>query len=217
LRPLEAPPVKRTAVVLFGGPNSGKGTQAAHLTERHGGFYVGTGALLRTLMRKDGGANALLAPILSKGDLASDELVTQLVADELSRGKAETFLVVDGYPRRSAQCAKLEGLLSPETQIRMIHLKISHRCMRERAMRRHLCTACGRTGDHSGVCQCGGETTRRPDDDSRVLLHRIGEFESQKDLILSYYRDRGILLEVNGERDAHAVSGDLDRLLDLVI
>src|SRR5437867_4395252 len=101
------------AIVLFGSPGSGKGTQAKMLTECLGVPHISTGDMLRDRIRQDSEMGAAVAARMHSGALVSDELVNQLVVERITGPEAARGFVLDGYPRTLAQaeflCKLLDG------------------------------------------------------------------------------------------------------------
>ena len=114
------------AIVLFGSPGSGKGTQAKLLSQCLGVPHVSTGDMLRERIR----AGADLGPAAARmhsGELVRDELVNRLVEERLSQPDAANGFILDGYPRTVAQGEHLNQWLDARSVGEVvIHLKVDY-------------------------------------------------------------------------------------------
>ena len=115
------------AIVLFGSPGSGKGTQAKLLTECLGIPHVSTGEMLREGVRTGIGVTPKTAAKMHAGILVKDAVVEAMVEDRLSRPDAANGFVLDGYPRTLVQAEHLTGWLG-QRGIRelVIHLAVDY-------------------------------------------------------------------------------------------
>src|SRR5215472_5817820 len=91
------------AIVLFGSPGSGKGTQAKLLNQCMGVPHISTGDMLRDRIRQGVEAGTAVAATMQSGMLVSDEVVNRMVEERLSEADAAEGFVLDGYPRTLAQ------------------------------------------------------------------------------------------------------------------
>ncbi|MFN0172210.1 MAG: adenylate kinase [Bryobacteraceae bacterium] len=103
---------ERQVLLLIGPPGAGKGTQAEFITRKYGLPSVSTGELLRAEVKAGTELGKSLAPIMAKGELVSDEVVNQLVADRLAKPDAARGIILDGYPRTVPQAKYLDELLA---------------------------------------------------------------------------------------------------------
>jgi len=98
------------ALVLFGPPGSGKGTQAALLTDALGLPHISTGEMLRTHIEA-GTELGKAADLIRAGALAPDELVNEMVKARLAEPDCAGGFILDGYPRTRPQAEKLSAWL----------------------------------------------------------------------------------------------------------
>src|SRR5580658_4849266 len=99
------------AVVLFGSPGSGKGTQANLLKDCLKVPHISTGDMLRERIREGNGLGDRLATTMQTGALVGDDLVNQLVQERLDEADAQAGFILDGYPRTREQAEHLCGWL----------------------------------------------------------------------------------------------------------
>src|SRR5581483_9070350 len=175
------------AIVLFGSPGSGKGTQAKMLTERLHIPHVSTGDMLRERIRAGAELGGAAAKMHS-GDLVSDGLVNRLVEERLSQPDAADGFIWDGYPRTVAQGEHLNQWLDkrgiPEV---VVHLKVDYNSIIARLTGRRVCTRCGTLYNLSTkrpkvdeLCDLDGEPLAVRDDDREdVIRQRLNAYDRQ--------------------------------------
>lgn len=198
------------AIVLFGSPGSGKGTQARLLTERLGIPHVSTGDMLRERIR----AGVDLGPAaarMNSGELVRDELVNRMVEERLSQPDAAKGFILDGYPRTVAQGEHLNQWLDRRGIGEMvIHLKVDYNSIIARLTGRRVCPRCGTLYNLATqppkvdeLCDLEGERLMiRDDDREEVIRRRLEAYDRQTRPVLQYYRDAGTrLVEVDASSD----------------
>jgi adenylate kinase len=199
------------AIVLFGSPGSGKGTQAKLLTGCLGVPHVSTGDMLRERIRQGAElANAAIA--MQAGLLVSDELVNRMVEERLARADAAEGFILDGYPRTLPQARHLREWFE-DRGIRevVIHLVVDYNIVISRLTGRRQCPRCGtvynlvlKPPQRDNVCDLDGETLVVRDDDSeQVIKERLDAYERQTRPVLEYYRTTPVaMLDVDGSQDS---------------
>ena len=98
-------------IVLLGAPGSGKGTQAAILTEKLDVPHISTGVLLRAAVKAGTELGIKAKAVMDRGDLVSDEIMLGLIEERLLAEDAEGGFILDGYPRNLAQAGSLDEVL----------------------------------------------------------------------------------------------------------
>jgi adenylate kinase len=188
------------AIVLFGSPGSGKGTQAKLLTDCLGIPHVSTGEMLREGVRSGRGITPKTAAKMHAGILVKDEVVDAMVQDRLSRPDAANGFVLDGYPRTLVQAEHLTGWLKARS-IRevVIHLAVDYNVIIARLTGRRECPRCGtpynvllRPPKVDELCDLDGEKlVRREDDREDVIRARLDAYEQQTRPVLEFLRTNG--------------------------
>jgi adenylate kinase len=203
------------AIVLFGSPGSGKGTQAKLLTDCLAVPHVSTGDMLRGRIRReagmDAGMAAEMAASMQAGALVSDRVVDEMVEQRLSEPDAARGFVLDGYPRTRSQaerfCAWLDGRGIREV---VIHLAVDYNVIIARLTGRRECPRCGtlynvafRPPKVDELCDLDGERlVVRDDDRESVIRERLDAYEWQTRPVLEYLREVGrAVLEVDASSD----------------
>lgn len=197
-------------VVFLGAPGAGKGTQAEVVARRLGLPHVATGDVLREAVRRGTDLGKQVKGYMERGELVPDALVVDLVVDRLSQPDAAKGAVLDGFPRNIAQAEALDAALARrgDRVDVAIYLKVSEPELVRRLAARWECGVCRtphqeRTSPPkvAGVCErCGGQLVQRPDDRPETVRRRLQVYFEQTAPVLEYYRSRGILAEVDGER-----------------
>jgi adenylate kinase len=199
------------AIVLFGPPGSGKGTQARLLTRRLGVPHVSTGDMLRERIRQGAGVGAAVAATMQAGALVPDEMVNVMVEDRLSRPDAAEGFVLDGYPRTIAQARHLRDWLERRGVGEVvIHLAVDYNIVIARLTGRRQCPRCGtlynivlKPPKVDELCDLDGEKLAiRDDDRETVIRERLQAYERQTRPVLEFYREAGQrVVEVDAGND----------------
>jgi adenylate kinase len=209
----------RLFVVLLGGPGAGKGTQAEKLAENLGIPQVSTGDLFRENLKKETELGLLAKGYMERGELVPDEVTVGMVRERLSRPDAAGGAILDGFPRTIAQARGLEELLSDMgAQLAVVpYIKVPEDVLLARLAGRWTCKSCGAMyhqifspPQKAGVCdRCGGELYQRPDDTPETQKHRIQVYFDQTAPLIDYYRDKGLLVEVDGRPGIAEIQAEL--------
>src|SRR5580700_9824140 len=100
------------AIILFGSPGSGKGTQAKYLVEWLGIPQISTGDMLREHIRRGTEIGQSIRALMRSGTLVQDELVNRLVAERITEPDCSRGFILDGYPRTTAQAKEMMRMLT---------------------------------------------------------------------------------------------------------
>ena len=210
-------------LILLGPPGAGKGTQAKMLTEQFSIPQISTGDILRAAVN-DGTAMGLKAKqYMDAGGLVPDKVVVGIVRDRLQEADCVNGFILDGFPRTVPQADALQTSLSEmhKELDRVISLDVDAEALVERLTGRRTCKECGRgyhvTFDPSreeGKCDaCGGTLFQRDDDQEETIRKRLQVYADQTAPLISYYRDAGVLLELDGMQPISQVQEKMLSLL----
>ncbi|MGO4884837.1 MAG: adenylate kinase family protein [Bryobacteraceae bacterium] len=200
------------AVVLFGSPGSGKGTQASLLKNCLKVPHISTGDMLREHIREGNALGVRVAATMQKGTLVRDDVVNHLVEERLAEPDARNGFILDGYPRTREQAEHLIAYLDAHgIRELVIHLIVDYNIIVTRLTGRRQCPRCGtlyNIASHppkvDGVCDLDGEKlVIRDDDREQVIRQRLAEYESQSRPLIDFFREKGRRLF---EIDADALS-----------
>lgn len=206
-------------VVLLGAPGAGKGTQAAKMVESFGLPHISTGDIFRKAVA-DGTPLGLEAKrYMEAGELVPDEVTIDIVKERLSQPDAANGFILDGFPRTVPQADALGAALgSMGTGLDAVVLvDVPRDALVDRLTARRQCRACGRIYNVMGdmpadpaVCDvCGGEVYQRADDTVETVTNRLDVYDRNTSPLVEYYRDKGLLKPVDGDRDVDAVFADV--------
>jgi adenylate kinase len=198
---------QRLAIVLFGSPGSGKGTQSKFLVRWLGIPQISTGDMLREHVRNGTAIGKSIAARMKAGELVPDRLVNELVLERLRRPDCERGFILDGYPRTPEQAAEMRRVLgaSGTTEV-VIHLVVDYNVIIARMAGRRVCPKCGTLYNaisnrpaKEGFCDLDGETlVVREDDRPEVVGARLNEYEALTRPVMDFFRRVGVtLFEVN--------------------
>jgi len=215
-------------IILLGPPGAGKGTQSAGLVERHAMKQLSTGDMLRAAVKAQSPVGMRAKTVMDRGELVSDEIVSDLIDANLAALEPQTGAIFDGYPRTAAQAEDLDALLAKHGRKldRVIELEVDVDALVERITGRFSCAKCGalyhdtaNPPEKEGVCDVCGSTEfkRRPDDNEETVRTRMAEYRAKTAPILPGYEERRIVSRVDGmaaiDDVARAIDGILARSL----
>lgn len=210
------PPARRSLdLVLLGGPGSGKGTQAEQLEKQLKLPHIATGDLFRDNLKNATDLGKLAKTYMDRGELVPDDVTESMVEERLARPDTRDGFILDGFPRTLPQAqALMEMMAGLQRRISgVIYIKVSDEAIVSRLSGRLICRNC-QTPFHlqfkppkqSGVCDnCGGELYQRDDDNPNTVRARLKTFHGQTKPLVEYYRNAGLLQEVNGEGEVSQV------------
>lgn len=203
-------------VILLGAPGSGKGTQAAKITEKYGLVHVSTGDIFRENIKNQTPLGVTAKSYIDKGHLCPDELTVAMVKDRLSRDDCKNGVLLDGFPRTLAQAAALEGFLRVDA---VINLDVPNDLIVNRIVGRRSCPKCGGTfhtdfiGDAKTCPTCGAELVKRADDNEETVKERLSVYESQTKPLIDFYGERKVLFTVNGVGSVDEIFKNIEEVL----
>jgi adenylate kinase len=206
-------------IVLLGPPASGKGTQAARLREALGLPHVASGDLFRENLKNETELGLKAKVYMDRGELVPDDVTIGMVMGRLNRPDCAGGALFDGFPRTIAQAEALDQALAERGhRISVVpYIAVPDEVLVERVSGRRLCRVCGEAyhvkfnpPKRPGVCDNdGGELYQRGDDKPETVRKRLQVYWEQTSPLIDYYRDRGMLVEVNGDQPIDAVAADL--------
>lgn len=183
----------KSRLIMVGPPGAGKGTQAKVLCERIGIPAISTGAIFRKNIAEETELGLLAQGYISEGNLVPDDVTNRLVEARLREDDAQEGFLLDGYPRNLDQVAALDAMLEEmgEKINCVVELTIPDDIIVDRLLGRAALEG-------------------REDDTEEVIRHRINVYHESTQPLVSVYRERGILLSVDGV-------GTIDEVLERLV
>jgi adenylate kinase len=206
-------------IVMLGPPGVGKGTQAKILSEKTGLAHISSGDLFRENLKNQTELGKLAQTYMTKGELVPDDVTVAMIKDRLSRPDAQAGAILDGFPRTPAQAEALESMLRDfNGQVDVVpFVTAGEDILIDRLTGRWTCRAEGHVFNEktnppkvAGKCDFdGSELYQRDDDKAETVKNRIKVYFNQTAPLISYYRDHGKLVEIDGTQSIDQVTEDL--------
>jgi len=211
-------------LILLGPPGAGKGTQAKRIVDTFHLVQLSTGDILRAEIAAGSAIGREAQAIMKAGKLVPDKMIDDLVDARLDREDAKKGFILDGFPRTLPQASALDEMLARKGMDldAVLSISVDDDAMVERISGRYTCAKCGE-GYHdafkqpkvAGVCDvCGGTTfTRREDDKAETVRARLKAYHAETKPIIAYYKDRGIVHNIDGMRSIDEVGAQVEAAL----
>lgn len=206
-------------LVLFGPPGAGKGTQAQLLTDRYKLAHVSSGDLFRHNLRQGTPLGLKAKEYMDRGELVPDEVVIDIMLDKVLSVSGDDGFILDGFPRNTRQAEELETALTAchRNIDRVLHIDVPEDELARRLGGRFVCRDCQAPYTHHGtgpapICErCNGELYQRNDDKPEAVQKRIDVYREETMPVLTFYRQRGLLVDIPGQ---DAVDGVFQRIVE---
>ncbi len=206
-------------IVLLGAPGAGKGTQAAKLVEEFATPHISTGDILRAAVKNQTELGKKAKGYMDAGDLVPDSLIIDLMDERLREPDCEKGFILDGFPRTTAQAVALDDML-----VRLerpldaaLLVDVDPEVIIKRLTERRCCKECGYIGTAAdATCpKCGGEMYQRDDDNEATVRNRLDVYAKSTSPLIDYYKGKGLLKSVDGDRPVDTVYVDVKAQLGL--
>ncbi len=206
-------------VVLLGPPGAGKGTQAQVLSKDLGLVHVSSGDLFRENLKNQTELGKLAQNYMTRGELVPDDVTIAMVRDRLQREDAAKGAVLDGFPRTPPQAEALSNMLAEwNSQVDIVpYISVPAEELIERLSGRWTCRANGHVYHQKfnppktpGLCDIDhSELYQREDDKPETVRNRIRVYMEQTAPLIEYYRNKGLLVEIDGTKPIDEVTQQL--------
>lgn len=189
-------------IILLGPPGAGKGTQAQHLVETRNMMQLSTGDMLRTARTSGTEMGKIVADVMDRGELVTDEIVIGLIREKLQEGSEGGF-IFDGFPRTLAQADALGELLADNgfALDAVVSLEVEDEILVQRVVNRA-----------KEAIAAGKEA--RADDNEDSMRTRLMEYYKKTSPLIGYYHAKGSLKAINGLASIDEVQASLENALD---
>lgn len=201
-------------IVLIGKQASGKGTQADMLSKELGIPHISTGDIFRQIRIEDSDLGRKVKQLIDNGNLVPDEVTNEIVAERLKKPDCEKGFILDGFPRNTYQAEFLDRISRIGYAVLV---EITDEEAVKRISARKSCEDCNANYNTiylkpqlEGICdRCGGKLIIRDDDQPEAIRKRLSIYHGQTKPVLTFYKNKGLLLEIDGEQPIDKVFKDI--------
>lgn len=211
-------------IIMLGAPGAGKGTQAKMLADKYKIPHVSTGDIFRANIKNGTELGTKAKVYMDQGMLVPDELTCDLVVDRIKQDDCKDGYILDGFPRTIPQAECLDKALDAlNDKIDFaVNVEVPDENIIRRMSGRRACLSCGRTyhivynpPKEEGICdECKKELVLRDDDKPETVEKRLKVYHEQTQPLIDYYRNKGVLAEVDGTRDMQEVFAAITDVLE---
>ena len=207
-------------LIMFGPPGAGKGTQADLLCRRYGIKKISSGDALRDVIRSGSELGEQVKALMDEGKFVPDEIVTEIIRDRINSPDCANGFILDGFPRNLKQAEELVGMGVRVNKALLIN--VPDEVLVDRVQGRVMCDKCGASfhlknnpSALEGVCdKCGGHLQARHVDRPETVRARLKVYHEQTDPVVDFYRDRGVLSEIDGTASIEAAAEEILKILE---
>jgi adenylate kinase len=186
-------------VLLLGPQGAGKGTQAKRISAEYGTPHIASGEILRAEMQAGTELGRRVKDVYDRGDLVSDDLVIELIRARLEQPDTEHGFILDGFPRTTVQAEALDAMMADigRSFSVVFALQIADGVAFERLRRR-------------------AQLEGRADDTDEAIRRRLETYHRETEPLIEYYRARGNLVPIHGDRSENEVFAEIQSALEQV-
>lgn len=170
-------------IILIGPPGSGKSTQGKLLSEKLNLPYFSVGQILRDIAQTDDPQAEKIRSYTEKGDLLPDDIVIPIIEKHVAHADHQNGFILDGFPRVLDQAKMFNHHID-----KVIYVSLD---------------------DKEALWRIAKRTDKRHDQSAATILHRIQVFHEQTDKVIEYYRNKGLLVEIDGMPSIEEIHKDI--------
>lgn len=206
-------------LIIFGPQGSGKGTQADLLAEKYNLAHIETGQIFREIGREDSELGRTIKDLNDRKEMIPDEVTVEVLREKLKVVPIDMGIILDSAPRTAGQVEPIEQMLAELARPidKAIYITLPYDESVSRITKRYACTLCYRhfvigkhINGHEEPCPtCGGPIMQRADDTPEGVAKRLKTFYEITIPVVDEYRERGMLIEVDGNRPVEDVFNEI--------
>lgn len=205
-------------LMLFGAPGAGKGTQAKFLIEKYDIPQISTGDILRAAIAKGTDMGMEAKKYMDEGKLVPDSTIIGIIKDRLAEEDCKEGFILDGFPRTIPQAEALEELMKDMgiALDKVISLDVPDSDIVERITGRRVSKTTGKIYHikfNPPVDEKEEDLYQRADDTEETVKKRLAAYHEQTAPLFNFYKERGVMAEVNGRQDVEKVTADIVNIL----
>lgn len=210
-------------IIFLGPPGAGKGTQAQRIVDEFHIPHISTGDAFRLAMSEGTAMGLKAKEYVDQGLLVPDDITNGIVEERLQQDDCQAGFLLDGYPRTISQAEALERMMSKMGRRidHVINIAVDRSLLLARLTGRRICKSCQATyhvlfnppKDEQVCDRCGGELYQRADDTEEKMSTRLDEYDNKTAPLLTFYDQKGLLRQVDGEQSIDVVAETLHTLL----
>ena len=210
-------------IIMLGAPGAGKGTQAKKIAEKYQIPHVSTGDIFRSNIKEGTQLGRKAKEYMDQGALVPDELTIGMLMDRIQQEDCQNGYVLDGFPRTIPQAESLQKAITEMGQKIdfAINVDVPDENIINRMSGRRACISCGATyhivynpSKVAGICDvCGSELVLRDDDKPETVKKRLAVYHDQTRPLIDYYKEAGVLVNVDGTQELNKVFSDITDIL----
>ncbi|MBE7084050.1 MAG: adenylate kinase [Clostridiales bacterium] len=203
-------------LILLGAPGSGKGTQAAYISDKYDLPHISTGDIFRENIKKQTPLGLKVKEIMDSGNFCPNDVTVELVKDRLKNEDCKKGYLLDGFPRNLFQAEALDEFCSPDL---VINLEVDLNKIERRITGRRSCPKCGNSFHvdfigNTNVCpDCGETLIIRKDDNVETVKERLHVYSEQTAPLIDFYTKQGKLVSVDGDKTIDEVFEQIVKVL----
>ena len=202
-------------LIFLGAPGAGKGSEAKLVAEYFGLIPISTGDIIRENVSNKTKLGLIFKSFIDKGNLVPDELIIKIVKDRLARQDVKAGYILDGFPRTIAQAEALSTFAKVDY---VVLIDTDFDVLKNRILSRRVCPSCATTYNTKtytkSICEkCGDKLAIRSDDTEETIKSRYDIYLSQTSPLIDYYKDKNLLVKVDGNGSIEEVFEKIKNLL----